>query len=94
MTKYMATINTPGYLPWDDEPPVFDSPREAWQYLVSEVERLWDAYPEDENGACLEAHTGMHNINQEQIGTVYAPTPGYDGSHDLGIAYSVMAVED
>jgi len=36
---YMAVINTPGYLSEQDEPPVFATAREAWQYLVSEVER-------------------------------------------------------
>jgi hypothetical protein len=94
MTKYVATINVPGYLPVDDEPPVFDEAREAWQYLVSEVDRQWDEYPEDVNGACVEAHTAMHNVDQSQPGTVYAPTPGYEGSHDLGLAYSVSEVQD
>jgi hypothetical protein len=92
--KYVATVNTPGYLPQDDDPPVFDTPREAWRYLVSEVERSWDDYPEDGNGACVEAHTQLHNINQDEPGVVYAPTPGYDGSHDLGTAYCVSIVED
>jgi hypothetical protein len=59
-TRYIATLNTPGYLPQNDDPPVFDTAREAWQYLVSEVERSWDDFPEDENGACIEAHTAMH----------------------------------
>ncbi len=91
---YVAIINTPGYLPWDDEPPTFETAREAWQYLVSEVERSWDEYPEDTNGAGIEAHTALHNIDQSQPGTVYAPTPGYDGDHDLGLAYSVEIAED
>lgn len=93
MTQYVAIINVPGYLPVDDEPPIFDTAREAWQYLISEVERLWDEYPEDENEACVEAHTQMHGLNQDEPGTVYAPTPGYEGSHDLGVAYSVEAYE-
>jgi hypothetical protein len=91
---YVATINVPGYLPMDDEPPTFDTAREAWQYLVSEVDRAWDDFPEDDNGACLEVHTAMHNLDQSQPGTVYGPTPGYDGSHDLGLAYSVTEVSD
>jgi hypothetical protein len=36
---YVATINTPGYLPMDDEPPIFDSPRDAWEYLAEERKR-------------------------------------------------------
>ena len=94
MTRYVATINTPGYMPWDDEPPTFDTPREAWQYLVGEVERSWDDYPEDDNGACIAAHTAFHVQDQSTVGTVYAPTPGYDGEHDLGLAYSVQVAED
>lgn len=39
---YVATINTPGYLPWDDEPPVFETPREAWDYLAGERSRAED----------------------------------------------------
>lgn len=91
---YAATVNVPGYLPTDDDPPVFDTAREAWQYLVAVVDCSWDDYPEDENGAAVEAHTQMHNINQGEPGVVYAPTPGYDGSHDLGLAYCVSVVED
>jgi len=26
-------------------------------------------------------------------GTVYGPTPGYDGDHDLGLAYTVSPAE-
>lgn len=31
--------------------------------------------------------------DSEACATVYGPTPGYDGSHDIGIAYSVSEVE-
>jgi hypothetical protein len=94
MTTYVATINVPGYLPMDDDPPTFDTTEEAWQYLVDEVERAWDEYPEDNNGAALEAHTAMHSQDQSQTGSVVAPTPGYDGEHDLGLAYSVSVAEE
>lgn len=93
ITQYVATVNIPGYLPMDDDPPVFDTAGEAWQYLVSEVDRLWDEYPADENGACLEAHTLMHNVDHSAPGTVIASTPGYTGMHDLGMAYSVAVWE-
>jgi hypothetical protein len=36
MSTYVATINVPGYLPMDDEPPTFDTPSEAWWYLYHE----------------------------------------------------------
>lgn len=90
---FVATINVPGYLPMDDEPPTFETAREGWQYLVSEVERSWDDNPGDYNGACVSAHADMHNIDQSRPGTVFAGTPGYDGNHDLGLAYSVTEVE-
>ena len=90
--SYAAIVNTPGYLPTDTEPPEFETPREAWQHLVSEVELLWDEYPDDENGACIEAHTQMHYIDQSREGVVYAPTPGYAGGQDLGLAYCVVQI--
>lgn len=91
---YMATRNVPGYMPMDDDPPIFESAREAWQHHVEEVERDWDDYPDDENGACIEAHTTLHNIDQSREGAFHAPTPGYEGEHDLGVAYSVTYVEE
>lgn len=30
MTNYVAIINTPGYSPMDDDPPVFDNARDVW----------------------------------------------------------------
>lgn len=49
MTRYVATINTPDYMPWDDDPPVFDTANEAWEYLASERERAEDSadWPDD-----------------------------------------------
>lgn len=90
---YLAIQNTPGYLPWSDDPPAFKTTRDAWQYLVSEIDRLWDDHPDDANGACIQAHTLMHSQDQNSVGTIYAPTPGYDGEHDLGVAYSVVVCE-
>lgn len=90
---YAAIQTTPGYLPTEDNPAAFNNTRDAWQYLVSKVDRAWDENPEDENGACIEAHTRMHSQDQSQTGTIYAPTPGYVGDHDLGVAYSVVACE-
>jgi hypothetical protein len=91
---YVATINVPGYLPMDDDPPVFDTAREAWQYLLGEVERSWDDYPDDESGGCVEAHAQMHNVDQSREGVVYAATPGEPRMHDLGLAYSVTLTDD
>lgn len=40
---FLATVNVPGYLPEDNDPPVFDTPQEAWQYLADERERGEDS---------------------------------------------------
>lgn len=82
---YVATINVPGYLPMDDDPPEFDTVREAWDWLLEEHERGgegFDVAPDPMIVAEFEAMTGT--------GTLYTPTPGYDGDHDLGLAYSVQ----
>lgn len=106
--RYLATINTPGYSPWDDEPPTFDTAQEAWLYLADERRRAEDDCPIDADGietgeytqtiAELE-HLALHAeygnvhedwpVNPDGTGVVYADTPGYDGNHDLGLAYSV-----
>jgi hypothetical protein len=41
--RYVATVNIPGYLPTDDDPPVFDDVSDAWDYLRAERERDEDA---------------------------------------------------
>jgi hypothetical protein len=43
---YVATINIPGYLPQDDDPPTFEDARSAWEYLANERERDEDNYEE------------------------------------------------
>jgi len=42
---YLATVNTPGYMPWDDDPPVFDTAQEAWNYLADHRTRAEDDAP-------------------------------------------------
>jgi hypothetical protein len=89
LMPYVATMNTPGYLPWsDDEPPVFETSRDAWSYLADErreqAARADDITPDstaDELDAMAAADAGE--------GTVYGSTPGSDSPHDLGIAYCV-----
>jgi len=108
---YLATINTPGYLPMDDEPPVFETAREAWAYLADERQRAEDQFPDDEplgeytdtvgylryaaSGDVLygNPHEGWP-LNSDGTGVIYGSTPGYDGSHDLGLAYCVTHVAD
>jgi hypothetical protein len=47
---FTATINVPGYLPMDDEPAIFETAREAWDYLADERERGEDYTDEGTNG--------------------------------------------
>lgn len=83
---FQATINTPGYLPWADEPAVFESTADAWEYLASERR-----FQEDDSYSCSETAELLDRYAAEGHGedTVYGDTPGYEGSHDLGLAYSV-----
>jgi hypothetical protein len=96
--RYVATMATPGYLPWSDDPsPVFETARDAWDYLTDERKRQEDdATAIDETGPdelpYSDTVTELDKLAAmltDEIGTVYGNTPGYDGDHDLGVAYSV-----
>ena len=84
---FLATINVPGYLPTDNDPPVFDTAREAWEYL-------WDEHTDacDYELPLADSHTFADMRNREALGSVIMPTPNYDGDHDLGLVYSVTEV--
>jgi hypothetical protein len=87
---YLATENVPGYLPQDDDPPVFGTPAEAWEYLAGERRRGEDDTPGDVYSDTVdELEAAAASLGE---GTVYGATPGYDGDHDLGLAYSVTLV--
>lgn len=45
---FVATINIPGYLPDDTDPPTFETAREAWEYLTEERQRYEEDLPEPE----------------------------------------------
>ena len=92
MIQYVATINVPGYLPMDDDPPVFDEIRQAWDWLADERNRSWND-DDDDQGPDYDPVMGEMG-GMVDIGTVYGSTPGYDGDHDLGLAYSVSIVDD
>lgn len=105
MTKYVAVINTPGYLPDSDEPPpVFDTAQEAWRYLADErlfEEDAADAATDVSGGTPSEHYSdtasGLDKAAADPDygeGTIYGDTPGYTGSHDLGKAYSVQVAEE
>lgn len=97
MTQYVATINTPGYTP-ESEPMVFDSAYEAWGWLTDQRREAEDDLDDDSDdysdtvAELLRRTIYAYQTNDQASGTidtVYGPTPGYDGVHDLGKAYSV-----
>lgn len=105
---FMATVNTPGYLPEDDDPPVFDTAQEAWAYHMNAREGHEDDMSDDpeytETVMALRYAAGDNveygnphedwPLNADGTGVIYGSTPGYDGTHDLGLAYCVTLVEN
>lgn len=103
MTTYLATINTPGYLPWDDDPPTFEDAKAAWEYLLDHRRNAED---DDEHAAgysstkntleCLARGDLWEDMLDPLTGegSVHGDTPGYDGDHDLGLIYSVTITEE
>lgn len=91
---YTAYISVPGYLPQDDDPPTFESASEAWAYLADERMRDEDwAEPfTDDDGEYSDTFVELRDrarTTEILTGTIYGTTPGYDGDHDLGLAYTV-----
>ncbi len=103
MSKYVASINVPGYLPEGDAV-VCDTASGAWSYLADERRRHEeDAYePGDPESFSETVHqldaraaaAAGSDSDQYADGAIYGDTPGYTGSHDLGLAYCVSVVSD
>ena len=100
---YVATINIPGYLPMDDDPPVFDTAVEAWEYLANirrefedSAELPGDSY--SDTVLALEANSMRMKADgtpYQFTGTVYGPSVlGENDPHDLGYAYSVEWLDE
>ena len=80
--RFLATINTPGYLPTDDSPPVFDTAREAWDYLLGERRDAEDYAIEDGEG---EGYSATFNIlEQLASGNDVSDLTGVDSSDLTG----------
>jgi len=96
--RFVATINTPGYLP-EAEPMVFDTALEAWDYLLGERR---DA----EDDAEVDGYSATHNTIEsivagnldpadagldpmDMTGSIQGNTPGRECYNDLGMAYNV-----
>lgn len=110
---FAAIINVPGYLPYDmDDPPTFDTAREAWAYLADERARQEDAaeYADFDPDRFEDSDTLRYlryvasdqfepgnlredwPLNEDGTGVIYGTTPGYQGDHDLGLAYCVTRI--
>lgn len=100
MPKYIAVINTPGYLPDSSEPPpVFDSAQEAWQYLAEERRRDEDAHFNDPDDPDMQGYSACVDMLDQHAaadlpGVVQGDTSGHEGDHDLGVAYCVDIAEE
>lgn len=89
MSTYVAIINTPGHLPLDEDPPTFDTARDAWHHLWDEHAEAWDG-----DIPLHDSHTFANLSHLGCAGSIILATPGYTGDHDLGLAYSVIEQED
>lgn len=88
---FTAIINTPGYIPVA-KPVVFDVAKDAWAYLADERERHEDLLGEGPTGT-VENLRARAADPFATAGFVFGDTPGYEGDHDLGIAYCVDIME-
>lgn len=94
MPQYLAVINVPGYSPMDDDPPLFDTPGEAWAYLADERRHGEDAAEDDgPDPSDIVKSLLAYAADNRGPDTIYSSTPGYDGEHDLGLAYSISIAE-
>jgi hypothetical protein len=102
-TRYLATINVPGYLPMSDDAAVFDSVREAWAYLSRERERGEEVSSCDDEcdigPACqwnyaadlTETYVALDALGNPDT-WINEPTPGIDipssvDTHGIGTVY-------
>lgn len=102
---FVATINGPGYQPMDDDPPLFGTALEAWQYLKNERARLereeWFLWQREysQTDHCLWREVNRceqvgHVCSEECCGTIDGPIPGTDSDDDPSLVYSVSYTFD
>lgn len=69
---FTVTLNAAGCLPDSDiYPMVFDSAREAWEHIASEIDTIED------DGAYLAAHTALHVTDFDKPGAIPADEDGF-----------------
>lgn len=105
MPIFTATVNVPGYLPMADQPAVFDSAKEAWEYLLehrkededASAEANEDAVPQGYSDTVTELEKQVRVIERglicdfEGVGSVHGPST-IEMMHDLGLTYSVTEI--
>ena len=92
---FIATINIPGYLPMDDDPPRFEEAKDAWGYLAEERERGFDGIEDEMTNEDLWHYlvAQAEEPTGDGTGSAHGNTPGCTGDHDLGLVYSVSIAE-
>lgn len=99
MRQYAATYYTPGYLPDGVEPaPLFSSATDAWLHLAElRGMALVEDGQDPEKDYTVKRLRGLARdaVNHPLMsaGAIGGTTPGYDGDHDLGVMYSVEALD-
>ena len=64
---FTVSLHSAGCLPDSDFwPLIFDSAREAWDFIADEVEMI------DDDGDYLAAHTALHLIDRDKVGAIPA----------------------
>lgn len=104
---FLATMNTPGYLPWDDDPPTFETAGDAWDYLAQQRREQEDQaeYVREDGADVFDTNSYYTDTVQELDAkasanagpdTVYGHTIECDGDGPgcLYIAYNVTEVTD
>ena len=89
---YVVIVNTPGYLPDDDDPPVFGELADAKTHLANEVEHLCEFIAE---GYLLEDPPREVEPRvwwSEDLTAAEVTDPAR--IHDLGRCFSVQTVEE
>lgn len=102
---FVATINNPGYLPNEIDPPTFDNVQDAWSYLAAVqkdnedfdiADGIYDEYSEYVNMLESAGRGTMDDyanlgLSEDGTGSIYVETNV--NWHNLGLVYSVSEVE-
>jgi hypothetical protein len=94
MTEYIAAMAHPGYLPWDDESPRFESTSDAWAYLADErrnQEEMTDDEEWDEEWSETVDTLDAWASESHEPDVLYGQDP--NAGHGVQVAYSVTETE-